>query len=267
MSGFVCNFLLKFTKMRTVKLPVFSFLLFVGFTTNAQVGIGTTNPESSAALDVTSTTRGFMPPRMTMANRNAISSPSEGLTIWCTNCGVYGQIQVYNGVIWTNLMGGVVAGVPVIGDNDGGGKVAYILQPGDPGFIAGEVHGLIAAAADQGMAGWGCMGMFIGGTSSALGTGQTNTNTILAGCMNLPIAASICNDLVLNNYSDWYLPSKDELEELYLNSTAIGGFVSNFYWSSTEDSSVTAWGVHFNGGAGNNFGKSNQYLIRPVRSF
>ncbi|MGB3081330.1 MAG: DUF1566 domain-containing protein [Saprospiraceae bacterium] len=235
---------------------------------SAQVGIGTTNPVPSSALDITSTNKGFMPPRMLLSNRNAIASPGEGLMIWCTNCGVYGQIQVYNGVIWTNLLGGNTAGVPVIGDSDGGGKVAYILQPGDPGYISGEVHGFIAAASDQG-AGvqWGCLGTYLGGTSNSLGSGQANTSIIVNGCGSPNIAARLCNDLVLNNYDDWYLPSKDELEKLYFNKVAIGGFADNTYWSSTEDISVTAWGLNFSSGAGNNFGKNNLYLIRPIRSF
>lgn len=254
--------------MKTRNFLSYGFLLLSALPAKTQVGIGTNSPVSSAALDVSSANKGFLPPRMNLANRNAIASPVEGLLIWCTNCGVYGQIQVFNGVIWTNLSGGNTAGIPVIGDSDGGGKVAYILQPGDPGYISGEVHGLIAAANDQGIGvQWGCQGTFIGGTSNALGTGQANTSIIVNGCGSPNFAARVCNELVLNNYDDWYLPSKDELEKLYLNKISIGGFADNFYWSSTEDTNVTAWGLHFLSGGGNNFGKTNAYLVRPIRSF
>ena len=81
-------------------------LLSVLSMVQAQVGIGTTTPDSSAALDVTSTSAGFLPPRMTAAQRNAISGPSAGLMIWCTDCGTNGEIQIYNGASWTNFMGG-----------------------------------------------------------------------------------------------------------------------------------------------------------------
>ena len=68
----------------------------------SQVGIGTNTPYSSAMLDITSTNQGFLPPRMTGAQRDAIPSPAAGLLIWCSNCGSNGEIQVYNGSEWTN---------------------------------------------------------------------------------------------------------------------------------------------------------------------
>ena len=81
-------------------------LLSVLTIAHAQVGIGTSTPNTSAALDVTSTSAGLLPPRMTGSQRNAISGPSAGLMIWCTDCGTNGELQVYNGTYWTNLIGG-----------------------------------------------------------------------------------------------------------------------------------------------------------------
>ena len=81
-------------------------LLSVLSMVQAQVGIGTTTPDSSAVLDVTSTSAGLLPPRMTAIQRNAISGPSAGLMIWCTDCGTNGELQVYNGTSWTNFTGG-----------------------------------------------------------------------------------------------------------------------------------------------------------------
>lgn len=75
---------------------------------NAQVGVGTTNPDFSAILDVTSSTKGFLPPRMTYVQRATITSPAIGLIVFCTNCGstsVGGELQVFSGGIWRNMVG------------------------------------------------------------------------------------------------------------------------------------------------------------------
>jgi len=61
------------------------------------VGMGTLAPHASAALDVTSTTKGLLPPRMTKVQRDAIASPAEGLMISCTDCSVKGLHQYING--------------------------------------------------------------------------------------------------------------------------------------------------------------------------
>ena len=82
---------------------------------NAQVGIGipTTNIHPSAQLDVSSTTKGFLPPRMIESQRNAIATPAAGLMIWCSDCGTSGEVQVYNGSAWTNIGGGTAAVAPI----------------------------------------------------------------------------------------------------------------------------------------------------------
>jgi uncharacterized protein (TIGR02145 family) len=80
----------------------------------SQVGIGTTTPNPSAELDVTSTTKGLLPPRMTQAQRNAILSPVAGLMVWCTDCVAAGELQVFNGTTWTNLFGGITGTISTI---------------------------------------------------------------------------------------------------------------------------------------------------------
>jgi hypothetical protein len=66
---------------------------------SGNLGIGTTSPSASAILDVTSTTKGFLPPRMTNAQRTAISSPAVGLIVYCTD--MVEGLYVYKSTGWT----------------------------------------------------------------------------------------------------------------------------------------------------------------------
>jgi len=154
-----------------------------------------------------------------------------------------------------------------VGDGHGGGVVAYIFQPGEPGYVAGETHGLIAAPSDIGSATWGCYGTVIGGTSQAMGTGMANTIAIVNGCQVTNIAAELCHNLVLNGYSDWYLPSNNELIKLFQNRLAIGGFALGGYWSSSELASSSAYVMFFQSGFNGSMSKHNYGFVRAIRKF
>jgi uncharacterized protein (TIGR02145 family) len=145
-----------------------------------------------------------------------------------------------------------------IGQNYGGGIVFYLDETGQ--------HGLIAAESDQSTgAAWGCNYIPIS-TSTAIGTGQANTNAILNVCTGGE-AARACDNLVLNGYHDWFLPSKDELNQMYLQKTVIGGFLDGNYWSSSEFNTSNAFFQVFTDGSQLNANKSNSNRVRAIRVF
>jgi hypothetical protein len=74
------------------------FLVTHCFTTAQGVGVGTNMPNASAVLELNSTSRGLLPPRMTLAQRNMIASPAQTLMIYCTDCGSFGEMQYYTGI-------------------------------------------------------------------------------------------------------------------------------------------------------------------------
>ncbi len=157
----------------------------------------------------------------------------------------------------------------VLGSVFQGGKVAYILQVSDPGHIPGQTHGIIAAANDQSIgAEWGCIGSTLtGADAEILGTGYQNTLDIVAGCTTAGIAAKLCADLVLGTYTDWALPSKDELDVLYQNQSAIGNFSIKDYWSSSEFIINYSWFQNFGDGKPESGLKDYKACVRAIRYF
>jgi uncharacterized protein (TIGR02145 family) len=150
---------------------------------NAQVGIGTTNPNASAELDVTSTTKGFLPPRLTTTQRNAISSPATGLTIYNTtlNC-----MEYFNGTGWLNHCTGAIT-APTGGAASSGGTavvsswtstVGCSVGAGPNNSPAGVRRGGVNETMVQGVAAPATASITLVANVTTAGTYTIFTNTI-----------------------------------------------------------------------------------------
>ena len=110
-----------------------------------------------------------------------------------------------------------------------------------------------------------------GAIGTAIGTGYQNSDAIVAQSGNVAVtsAAVAARGYTGGSKNDWYLPSKDELTQLHIEKTTVGGFVAQFYWSSSGSAGNTAWfrvftDENFQSDGG---GKDNSYYVRPVRAF
>ena len=164
------------------------------------------------------------------------------------------QISVFTGT--------TTPGKYTVGQSYGGGYIFYIDSTNQ--------HGLIAASSDvSGGVQWYNGGYAnTGATGLLVGNGLSNTNSILKTQGTGSYAAYIASQ-TNNGYSDWFLPSKNELKLMYNNLYAkgIGNFVGNFYWTSSEYSTYEAWAQDF--GQNSQFGyyKNNQARVRAIRKF
>ncbi len=148
-----------------------------------------------------------------------------------------------------------------------GGIVFY-----DKGSITDEWRYLEAAPSDlPGTYKWGDTTTSVT-TGEAIGTGESNTGAIIVAMdgagFTEDYAAKACADFIFGEMNDWFLPSKDELNELYKQKTSVGGFQSSYYWSSSEHSAAQASRqLLFSGGTQSTADKSEVRPVRAVRAF
>jgi hypothetical protein len=226
-----------------------------------------------------------------------LTSDADGLASWEEAPGgqssgtTTGDMQYWNGTAWVvvaatpnegaalQMISGVptwVGGAPpaTVGDLRAGGVVFWV-DPTD------NTHGLVCALSNyQSIVEWGCTNLDLPsvpnvaynngnplGLGAEIGDGESNTNSILADCSSAPAA------LAARSFgSEWFLPSINELKEMYVNKAlleAVSGFdaFSNYYWSSTEIESNKVWLQYFNTGMQNSNYKPNDYNMRAVRAF
>jgi hypothetical protein len=194
----------------------------------------------------------------------AVGKGGTGLTA----AGTSGQVLTSTGsgtLTWT--------GTHYIGESYGGGKVFYVYDNGK--------HGLIAATSNQSTAMRWYGGSYTNtrARGDGVGAGLKNTAIIIAnqGAVDgNEFAATVCNEYSVTEtvggittiYGDWYLPSKHELNLLYLQKTVVGGVANGIYWSSTEYDDKYAWGQGFSSGSqSSNLGKEFAFYVRAIRAF
>ena len=222
---------------------------------------------------------------LTGATKGTLSGSGNSRTLTISNITVANgesvSITINSALITGSPRTAVVYRLLTIGMDYQGGKIAYFFVLEDIGYIANEVHGLIAATSDQIESVWisgvGPQTTSVPGTTSVLiGSGFSNTNKIinqavLAGNSNqLTYAAGVARAYAGGGYTDWYLPSRDELNKLYINRNSIGGFYTSSYpqyWSSSENNSGSAVITDFSNAGNMYFTKDSQCRVRPVRSF
>jgi len=151
-----------------------------------------------------------------------------------------------------------------------GGRIAYVLKPGDPGYTAGTAHGIIISQFATTSFGWS-NGTYITTTATAttLGTGNANTDLIVSKLGAGSYSAGACASEKSSGYTDWYLPSKDELNKLYLAKDKIPGiYTMGYYWSSSETGNSTVWIQSFSTGVQSTYDKKGSgFWTQAIRSF
>lgn len=224
-------------------------------------------------------------PNPTLANSFTNEGASLGGNFTSDLTGITPSTNYYIRAYATNSLGTVYGNSIVvtttthyIGENFEDGIIFYIFSTGDTDYVAGEEHGLIAAPSDNpvGTLRWnnGASVRFPpSGSGTAFGTGFSNTNTIvIAQGTTVAYAARNSSNLVIGVHSDWFLPSKEELDLMYENRNIIGGFATGNpapYWSSTwagTDNS-SAYAKYFYDGVGSFVTTGNTYRIRSIRKF
>jgi hypothetical protein len=177
-----------------------------------------------------------------------------------------------------------MGGACIVGNTGPGGGIVFYVQASGTfacGSTLSSTCKYLEAAPTSGTSAWtdasyawsgnttGEIGLNARGT--AVGSGYKNTAAMVAQSSTANRAGTIARAYRgPNNLSDWYLPSKDELNQLYINRATVGGIATNYYWSSSELYSLETWYQDFGlttSGRQTNQAKYQTYYVRPVRAF
>jgi hypothetical protein len=138
----------------------------------------------------------------------------------------------------------------------------------DDGTYGGGTWTYLEVSPDIGEASWASFYDEDVTTGTAIGSGKSNTAAIQLAISGFSAsAAGICTSYAGGGKNDWFLPSKDELNQIYQNRSLLGSFPAGFYWSSSEYAGYAAWRQDFSNGTQYATGRGNSYHVRAVRSF
>ncbi len=148
-----------------------------------------------------------------------------------------------------------------IGDSAQGGIIFWLDTTGK--------HGLVAATTDQstGIQWYNGTQTVTHAVRIGIGAGKFDTERIIANQGAGPYAADVCANYQGYNHGDWFLPSKYELNLLYLQKSVVGSFANERYWSSREVDAGSAWNQNFGTGTQGKSYKNTAFHVRVVRAF
>jgi len=256
-------------------------------TTNlfSQVGINTTSPSASAILDISSSNKGVLFPRVSLSSTTVeapVTDADHGIFVFNTSTSGNGNSAVTPGYYWWNDPNGTGGewerftdgeqGNHYVGELYGGGIIFYVYENGE--------HGLIASFDDLGSPsgnGWGDNTNFTG--SESWWDGESNTIAAQGGAAGND-AVKLCYDYSSGGFSDWHLPSIGELKALedaaYVlfkvldsdgNPSTNAPNYGGEYWSSTQVNKDDAYAFKFTNTHTETKNKGDLFLVRAVRAF
>ena len=268
------------TAILTIKLtPTFSAWANVSkYVTDSDFTISspTANGGVTGTYSYFSATTGVISLTGTSANAHVVAEGTSVITATFTPT----DTSFYN--VATTTMTITVFRIGSIGP--GGGKIFYHSVDGfdcGSGFTStgsptgGKCHYLEVAISatspawtDATYAWSGNTNTSIGTTSTAIGSGYKNTLAMISQNNTINKAGTIVREYSGGGFTDWYLPSKDELNQLYSARTQVGGLGGLYYWSSSEDSSGNSWLQDFSNSFNQSASsKTGSNTVRPVRAF